>query len=128
MVTCRRKNAMSFEVNGSKGSIRFELERINELAVHLEGSRPGERAQGFRTVQVTEADQTVIEHWWPPGHVIGWEHTFVHELHHFLSAVRSGGSVRPYGADFEDGYRAAEVCDAISRSAASGTREPVTYR
>jgi predicted dehydrogenase len=123
-----RKNAMSFEVNGSKGSIRFELERINELAVHLEGSRPGERAQGFRTVLVTEADQTFMEHWWPPGHVIGWEHTFVHELHHFLSAVRSGGSVRPYGADFEDGYRAAEVCDAISRSAASGTREPVTYR
>ena len=126
---CRgRKNAMSWEVNGSKGSIRFELERINELSVHMEGSRPGDRAQGFRTVLVTEADQPFLEHWWPSGHVIGWEHTFVHELHHFLTAVRDDGGVGPHGADFEDGYRAAEVCDAISRSAASGTRETVTYR
>jgi predicted dehydrogenase len=123
-----RKNAMSWEVNGSKGSIRFELERINELSLHLEGSRPGSRAQGFRTVLVTEADHTFLEHWWPPGHVIGWEHTFVHELHHFLTAVRDGGRVGPHGADFEDGYRAAEVCDAIARSAASGHREAVTYR
>jgi predicted dehydrogenase len=117
-----RKNGMSWEVNGSKGSIRFELERINELQVHASGSR------GFETVLVTDPDQPFLEHWWPPGHVIGWEHTFVHELHHFLTAVRDGGSVRPHGADFEDGYRAAEVCDAISRSAASGTRETVTYR
>jgi predicted dehydrogenase len=123
-----RKNAMSWEVNGSKGSIRFELERINELSVHLEGSRPGDRTQGFRTVLVTEADQTFMGHWWPPGHVIGWEHTFVHELHHFLTAVRSGGGVGPHGASFADGYRAAEVCDAVSRSAASGARETVTYR
>ena len=65
---CRgRKNAMSCEINGSKGSLRFELERINELSVHMEGSRPGDRAQGFRTVLVTEADQPFLEHWWPPG-------------------------------------------------------------
>jgi predicted dehydrogenase len=69
-----------------------------------------------------------MQYWWPPGHVIGWEHTFVHELHHFLSAVRDGGRVRPHGADFEDGYRAAEVCDAITRSAASGARETVRNR
>jgi predicted dehydrogenase len=117
-----RKNGMSWEINGSKGSIRFELERINELRVHHEGAR------GFETVLVTDPDQPFIQHWWPPGHVIGWEHTFVHELHHFLTAVRDGGSVRPHGADFEDGYRAAEVCDAIQRSAASGSRETVTYR
>jgi predicted dehydrogenase len=123
-----RKNALTFEINGSKGSLRFDLERINELSVHLEGSRPGDRAQGFRTVLVTEADQPFLAHWWPPGHVIGWEHTFVHELHHFLFAVRTGGRVGPHGADFQDGYRAAEACDAILRSAASGTREAVTYR
>ena len=60
--------------------------------------------------------------------MIGWEHTFVHELHHFLGAIASGGEVGPYGADFEDGYRAAEVCDAILRSARSGARETLEYK
>ncbi len=123
-----RKNALRFEVNGTAGSIRFDLERLNELEVDLAGTTPGAAAQGSRRVLVTEADDPYLEHWWPPGHIIGWEHTFVHELHHFLSAVGGGGSVRPDGADFEDGYRAAEVCDAILRSARSGAREPVAYR
>ncbi|MEA2339967.1 MAG: hypothetical protein QOG11_44 [Solirubrobacteraceae bacterium] len=123
-----RKNGLTWEINGSKGSIRFDLERLNELQVHLQGSRPGERAQGFRTVLVTEPDHPYWQHWWPQGHIIGWEHSFVHELHHFLTAIRTGGDVRPHGADFEDGYRAAEVCDAILRSAASGAQETVSYR
>jgi predicted dehydrogenase len=123
-----RKNAMSFEINGSKGSVAFDLERINELQVNLSGSTPGRTAQGFRQVLVTEPDHPFLEHWWPAGHVLGWEHTFVHELHHFLTAVRDGTDVTPHGADFEDGYRAAEVCDAIVRSARSGSRETVTYR
>jgi predicted dehydrogenase len=123
-----RKNALSFEINGSKGSIAFELERINELQVNLSGSTPGRRAQGFRQVLVTEPEHPFLEHWWPAGHVIGWEHTFVHELHHFLTAIRDGTDVTPHGADFEDGYRTAEVCDAIVRSAGSGSRETVTYR
>jgi predicted dehydrogenase len=123
-----RKNALSFEINGSKGSIAFELERLNELQVHLKGSTPGRLAEGFRQVLVTEPEHPFVEHWWPAGHVIGWEHTFVHELHHFLSAIRNGTDVAPHGADFEDGYRAAEVCDAIVRSARSGRREAVTYR
>jgi predicted dehydrogenase len=116
-----RKNALTLELNGSRGSLRFELERINELQVDRDGT-------GFRTILVTDAGQPFMEHWWPPGHVIGWEHTFVHELHHFLAAVASGGRVGPHGADFEDGYRAAEVCDAITRSAASGARETVRSR
>jgi predicted dehydrogenase len=123
-----RKNALTWEINGSLGSVAFDLERFNELRVHLSGSRPGERAQGFRTVLVTEPDHPFCEHWWPAGHVLGWEHTFVHELHHVLTAIREDGDVRPHGADFEDGYRAAEVCDAISRSSASGAHEEVTYR
>jgi predicted dehydrogenase len=123
-----RKNGMGFEINGSKGSIAFELERINELRVSLTGTGPGTRAQGFRTVLVTEADHPFMSHWWPPGHVIGWEHTFVHELLHLLTCIATGAPVGPHGATFEDGYRAAEVCDAILRSAASGRREPVTYR
>jgi predicted dehydrogenase len=123
-----RKNALSFEINGSKGSIVFELERFNELAVHLVDSRPGAGAQGFRQVLVTEAHHPFWQWWWPPGHVIGWEHTFVHEIHHLLTAIAGDGEVRPYGADFEDGYRAAEVCDAIVRSSETGRREEITYR
>jgi predicted dehydrogenase len=116
------------EINGSKGSIAFDLERINELQVDLAGSEPGRRAQGFRTVLVTAPEHPFIEHWWPEGHVPGWEHTFVHELHHFLTAIRDDADVGPHGATFEDGYRAAEVCDAMLRSAESGQREAVNSR
>jgi len=123
-----RKNALTFEVNGSRGSLSFDLERLNELQVHLLDSAPGPLAQGFRTVLVTEAEHPFWEHWWPAGHTIGWEHTFVHELHHLLTAIRDDGDVRPHGADFEDGYRVAEVCDAIARSSETGERVEVVYR
>jgi predicted dehydrogenase len=123
-----RKNALQFEINGSKGSIAFDMERLNELQVHLSGSSPGSLSQGFRTVLVSEADHPFWEHWWPQGHMLGWEHTFVHEIHHFLSAIRDDTEVGPHGATFEDGYRAAEICDAMLRSADSRCREDVTYR
>jgi predicted dehydrogenase len=123
-----RKNAFTWEINGSKGSIAFDLERLNELQVHFNDSKPGESAQGFRTVLVSEADHPFWEHWWPHGHFIGWEHTFVHELHHLLTAIRADTDVAPHGATLEDGYRAAEVCDAMLRSARDGSREKVTYR
>jgi predicted dehydrogenase len=126
---CRgRRNALSFEINGSKGSLAFDLERLNELQVFMVDSTPGRAAQGFRQVLVTEAEHPFIKWWWPQGHIIGWEHTFVHEIHHLLSAIAGDQDVRPYGADFEDGYRAAEVCDAIVRSSRSGQRESLEYR
>jgi predicted dehydrogenase len=123
-----RKNALQFEINGSKGSIAFDIERLNELQVHYSGSTPGKLSQGFRTVLVSEADHPFWEHWWPQGHMIGWEHTFVHEIHHFLTAIRDDSDIAPHGATFEDGYRAAEICDAMLRSADSGRRETVAYR
>jgi predicted dehydrogenase len=123
-----RKNAFSWEINGSKGSIAFDLERLNELQVYLRDSRPGEQAQGFRSVLVSEADHPFWAHWWPHGHIIGWEHSFVHELHHFLTAIAEDTDVGPHGATFEDGYRAAEVCDAVVRAAESERRERVSYR
>jgi hypothetical protein len=85
------------------------------------GSSPGESAQGFRSVLVSESHHPFWEHWWPHGHIIGWEHTFVHELHHLLTAIRDDGEVAPHGATFEDGYRATEVCGAIVRSAGPGS-------
>jgi predicted dehydrogenase len=123
-----RKNALTFEINGSKGSMAFDLERLNELHVHMQGSTPSDRAQGFRNVLVTEADHPFWDWWWPHGHTIGWEHTFVHELEHLMRAIRDDTDVAPHGATFEDGYRCAEVCDAILRSAESGGRTDVTYR
>jgi predicted dehydrogenase len=116
-----RKNHFTWEINGSKGSLSFDLERLNELQ-YSEGNA------GFRTVLVSEADHPFWEHWWPQGHMIGWEHSFVHELHHLLTAIRDDGEVAPHGATLEDGYRAAEICDAMLRSAEQGGRERVTYR
>ena len=123
-----RKNAFRWEINGTKGSLAFDLERLNELQANFAGSAPGDHAQGFRSVLVSEAEHPFWEHWWPHGHIIGWEHTFVHELHHLLSAIRDDGDVAPCGATLEDGYRAAEVCDAMLRSAQEGRREMISYR
>ena len=79
--------------------MRFDIERLNELEVHYRGSTPGELSQGFRTVLVSEADHPFWEHWWPQGHMIGWEHTFVHEIHHFLSAIREDTDIAPARRD-----------------------------
>jgi predicted dehydrogenase len=120
-----RRNAFQWEVNGSKGSVAFDMERLNELQVFR---LDGDRARGFKTVLVSEAEHPFWEHWWPPGHIIGWGETFVHELHHMLGAIASGGDVAPHGATFEDGYRASEVADAIVRSGQTGARQQLTYR
>jgi len=116
-----RKNALTWEINGSKGSLAFDLERLNELQV-------SEGTKGFRTRLVSEADDPFWQWWWPHGHMLGWEHTFVHELRHLIDAIAGDGTIAPHGGTFEDGYRAAEVCDAVLRSAESGRRVPVEYR
>ena len=120
-----RRNAFQWEINGSKGSLAFDMERLNELQVFR---ADGDRARGFKTVLVSEADHPFWEYWWPPGHIIGWGETFVHELHHLLRAIAEDTDVAPHGATFEDGYRAAEICDAMLRSAESACRETVSYR
>jgi predicted dehydrogenase len=120
-----RRNAFQWEINGTQASLAFDMERLNELQVFR---ADGDRARGFKTVLVSETDHPFWQHWWPPGHIIGWGETFVHELHHVLDAIANDGEVAPYGATFEDGYRAAEVCDAIVRSGTAGQRERVTYR
>ena len=101
------------------------MERLYELEVFR---ADGDRARGFKRVLVSEADHPFWEHWWPPGHIVGWGDTFVHELHHFLAAIAEDTEVAPHGATFEDGYRAAEVCDAIVRSGESRVRERIAYR
>ena len=116
-----RKNALMWEINGAKGSLAFDLERPNELLVSNEGN-------GFLRRLVTDPGDPFVAWWWPPGHVIGWEHTFAHEIEHLLGAIAGRNDVAPHGATFEDGYRTAEICDAIQRSAASGRAETVAYQ
>jgi predicted dehydrogenase len=101
------KNDHSIEIHGSKGSLRFSLERLNELEVLGEGDR------GYQTILVTDEEDPYVDRWWPPGHVIGWEHTFVHENYEFLTSVRDGEQFHP---SFEDAYRVQTVLDAIQRS------------
>jgi len=122
-----RKNSNTFEINGSKGSISFNLERLNELEVYLADAGPRE-VRGFTDVLVTESYHPFYSVWWPQGHIIGWEHTFVHELNHLIGAIVQGTTVEPYGATFEDGYRAAVICDAVLQSAENaGARVPIVY-
>ena len=92
------------------------------------GSKPGASAQGFRNVLVSEADHPFWEHWWPHGHMIGWEDNFVHELLHLLTCVKNDEPISPRGATLEDGYRCAEICDAIVRSHETGQRQTIEYR
>ena len=121
-VAAGRKNHLAVEVNGTAGSIAFNLERLNELEVYWQAEGRKE-TRGFQRVLATGPDSPFGMHWWPPGHILGWEHTFVHELSTFLNAIVADAPVGPDGATFEDGYRAAVVCDAILESAR--TNRPV---
>ncbi len=103
-------NQNTFEINGTRGSVAFDLEQFDQLLVSDGGA--------YRIESVTGD-------WWPPGHGLGWGDTFTLELLQLLRAIAGEASVSPHGATFEDGYRAAEVCDAIARSAESGRRERI---
>jgi len=107
------KNDHTIEIEGSKGALRFSLERLNELELLREGGR------GFETILVTDPDDPYIDHWWPPGHVIGWEHTFVHENYEFLSAVVEGGDYEP---SFADGLAVQRALAAVQESDERGER------
>ena len=120
------KNYNCIEVNGEKGSIRWNLERLNELEVFWVDDQPKE-TQGFHTINVTEGYHPFYSNWWPHGHIIGWEHTFVHELTHFLDCIVNNKDVAPLGASFDDGYRNAVICDAIDMSAQSKRQVDLKY-
>ena len=111
-----RKNYNSFEIYGSKGSILFDLERMNELQFFSQDDPA--HAQGFRTIIATEGGQhDYIDHWWPPGHVIGYEHEFVHAVVDFVNAVVTKTKIEP---NFRDGWKELEVLEAGLRSAETG--------
>ncbi len=121
-----RKNHQVLEINGSKGSLVFNLERFNELEVFWKDDEPRE-TQGFHNVLVSESYHPFWEHWWPHGHIIGWEHTFIHEIAHLLDAIVNDKPVAPYGATFEDGYKNSVICDAILQSSEDGRHVDIRY-
>lgn len=109
-----RKNYNRFEVNGSKGSLAFNLERMNELELYLTDDPV--YSQGFRTILVTESVHPYFGAWWPPGHIIGYEHTFTHTVYDLLKAVHEGTIPSP---NFEDGVKNQKVIHAMEESAKS---------
>jgi predicted dehydrogenase len=120
-----RRNAFQWEINGSDGSLAFDMERMNELQVFTSGDS---RTRGFRTVLVTETAHPFMEWWWPPGHIVGWGDTFMHEAAHLLRAIAEDSDVAPHGATFEDGYRASEIAEAIVRAGETGSRVELEFR
>jgi predicted dehydrogenase len=110
-----------FELNGSDGSLWWDMEDPNRLHVFFtDDERDG--LGGFRDVLVTQPEHPFLAEWWPPGHVLGWEHTFVHQWRDFIEAVLEERAVPERQASFEDGYRAAVLCEAIHTSAREGRR------
>ena len=105
------RNGMSFEINGSRGSLKFEFERMNELQYFSADDEAG--TQGFRTIQCTEAVHPYMGAWWPAGHVIGYEHTFVHELYEFSRSIAHG---LPTSPDFAEGVECSRVLEAVDLS------------
>lgn len=112
-----RKNYNYFEIYGSKGSIIFNLERMNEL--QFLSKADGDDRNGFRTILATEGSHKYIPQWWPPGHIIGYEHAFVHAVADFADAIANGSDIAP---NFADGVEEMRVLDAGLKSAASGQR------
>ena len=110
-----RRNYNSFEINGSRGSLVFNLERMNELQFFSLDDPP--EVQGFRTILVTEGVHKYMSAWWPPGHIIGWEHTFTHSLLDLLNGIVENKSPEP---TFADGVRIQSILEAVERSAQGG--------
>jgi len=105
-----RKNYNRFEINGAKGSLVWNLEQLNELQLYMEEGPNS----GFRTISVTDGKHPYVGAWWPPGHIIGYEHSFTHTVYDFLRAIAEQKLPSP---SFEDGYKNQRVLDAIERSA-----------
>ena len=112
-----RKNALRIEINGSRGSLAFDLERLNEL--EFCDAVDDEATAGFRRILVTEPGHPYLSAWWPPGHVLGWEHTFTHQVRDLVTAIGEGADPEP---SFADGLQVQHVLAAVAASAAAGSQ------
>ena len=108
-----RKNALRLEVNGSLGSVSLDLESMNELLFHDASEDPA--TAGFRRILVTEPEHPWMNAWWPPGHIIGYEHTFIHQARDLVCDI--AGDLEP-APSFADGLQVQRVLAAVEQSAA----------
>lgn len=118
---CGRKNQNTFEINGEKGSLAFDLETAHELDYYNHGDDVNVR--GWRTIQVWDGEHPYMKNWWVPGCSIGYEHTFINALADFLGDIEKGEKTRP---DFRDALATQYVCDAVLSSAKAGKWETIT--
>jgi len=124
LVSPGRRNHLAWELNGSQGSVAWNLEEPNVLRVYRRGAG---LTAGFAEVIACEAGHRLATPWWPSGHVLGWEHGHVNMLAHFLDAVANDTPVEPFGATFHDGLRAAQVAEAVLEAAESGRQVDVAH-
>jgi predicted dehydrogenase len=112
-----RKNALRFEITGTSGGLAFDFEEMNVLQ-YYDGSRPT-TATGFTRILVTEPTHPYLSSWWPPGHGLGYEHAFTHQVMDLVQAIATGGTARP---TFADGLHVQQVLAAVETSSTEGSR------
>lgn len=115
-ITAGCKGALQFEVGGSKGCLRFNLERLNELEACFSGEE--KTIQGFRNILVTEPGHRYMDRWWPPGHIIGWEQVLCHQYYEFIKAIVEDYPAQP---GFHDGMINQQIIEAVNRAAVEKT-------
>ena len=108
------RNQNKIEINGSKGTIIFDMEKMNELQLYK--TDDPENMQGFRRIQVGESDHPYMSNWWPCGHIIGYGETFVNQAYDLIEAIKENKKVKP---DFREGLKAQYVVDAVDKSSIS---------
>jgi predicted dehydrogenase len=103
---------LAWEINGSKGSIAWDLELLNVLRFYRASGSP---IRGFTDVLVAEPEYDLAAPWWPSGHILSWEHGHVNMIAHFLEAVADDRPIEPYGATFKDGAKVALISEAARK-------------
>ena len=121
-----KQSEFSFEIFGSKGSLRWDMADPNNLYVYL-AATAHPKVVGWTKVCATEPNHPFMDIWWPRGHVLGWEHGHINMIAHFLDCVAEDKDVAPYGGTFEDGYKVAVIIDAVHRSSKSGRKIEIVY-
>jgi predicted dehydrogenase len=109
------KNRNRIEIEGDRGALRFDLERLNELEFYSADDPP--HLRGFRTILATEPEHPFLKQWWPPGHTLGWEHAHIHLIASFLNDIVTGTTTAP---TIDDGVACQRVLEAVERSANAG--------
>jgi len=120
------KNHLELEINGELGSIKFSVEDMNRLQVYYDNDTQ-EETKGFHDVLVTEMYHPYYDKWWPHGHIIGWDSTFVHTIYNMVNAIINNTELEPMVGTFEDGYKTSVICDAILESAKDNKKVYINY-